>query len=202
MSYKSQLIELRDADEAEERDNRSGVTAAIVEIFEAAITDGRAGPGAKLPPTRQLAELTGVNHLTAARAYRQLAERGLVSSKVGSGTFVRAAAAAIPGSARVKDSIAWQRYVLPEFEETYGDRVLAEMHSPRPDRGADPAVGRLPVGADLPDRRHAAPPPRGDARRSPSARFSTRTSAARPSSPSRSRRSRPLAARKRTSRTS
>ncbi len=108
---------------------RPGTTAQaspqpIVEIFEAAITGGELGPGAKLPPTRQLAELTGVNHLTAARAYRQLAERGLVSSKVGSGTFVRAAAAAIPGSDRVRDSIAWQRYVLPEFEETYGDRFL------------------------------------------------------------------------------
>lgn len=129
MSYKNQLTELRSADNGEARDNRSGVTQAIVEIFEQAITAGELGPGAKLPPTRQLAELTGVNHLTAARAYRQLAERGLVSSKVGSGTFVRSAAAAIPGSARVKDSIAWQRYVLPEFEETYGDRVLAEMHS-------------------------------------------------------------------------
>lgn len=129
MSYKSQLTELRGADAPEQRDNRSGVTAAIVEIFEQAISAGELGPGAKLPPTRRLAELTGVNHLTAARAYRQLAERGLVSSKVGSGTFVRAAAAAIPGSSRVKNSIAWQRYVLPEFEETYGDRVLAEMHS-------------------------------------------------------------------------
>ncbi|MDQ2675664.1 MAG: PLP-dependent aminotransferase family protein [Actinomycetota bacterium] len=129
MSYKNELIELRDADDGAARDNRSGVTQAIVAVFEGAITSGELGPGAKLPPTRRLAELTGVNHLTAARAYRQLAERGLVSSKVGSGTFVRAAAAAIPGSSRVKDSIAWQRYVLPEFEETYGDRVLAEMHS-------------------------------------------------------------------------
>jgi len=129
MSYKKQLTELRSAENGEARDNRSGVTQAIVEIFEGAIAAGELGPGAKLPPTRQLAELTGVNHLTAARAYRQLAERGLVSSKVGSGTFVRSAAAAIPGSVRVKDSIAWQRYVLPEFEETYGDRVLAEMHS-------------------------------------------------------------------------
>lgn len=129
MSYKNQLDELKSDGAAGGRDNRSGVTQAIVEIFEGAITRGELGPGAKLPPTRRLAESAGVNHLTAARAYRQLAERGLVSSRVGSGTFVRAAAAAIPGSARVKDSIAWQRYVLPEFEETYGDRVLAEMHS-------------------------------------------------------------------------
>ena len=130
MSYKERLTGLRDDDEPEPRDNRSGVTAAIVAIFADAIAAGELGPGAKLPPTRQLAELAGVNHLTAARAYRQLAEQGLVSSKVGSGTFVRSAAvAAAAGGARVKDSIAWQRYVLPEFEETYGDRILSEMHS-------------------------------------------------------------------------
>jgi 2-aminoadipate transaminase len=108
-------------------DARTGVTAAIVEVFAEAIASGELAPGAKLPPTRQLAELAGVNHLTAARAYRQLAERGLVTSKVGSGTFVRAAAA-VADRAGAHDSIAWQRYVLPPSDETYGDRVLAEMH--------------------------------------------------------------------------
>jgi 2-aminoadipate transaminase len=126
MSYRAKLTEIR-ASDGESHDARSGVTARIVEVFEEAISSGELGPGAKLPPTRQLAELAGVNHLTAARAYRQLAERGLVMSKVGSGTFVRAAAAIQDGS-RVPDSIAWQRYVLPENDETYGDRVLAEMH--------------------------------------------------------------------------
>ena len=130
MSYKEELKAFSGEDGGEPRDNRSGVTTAIVEVFANAIAAGELGPGEKLPPTRQLAELSGVNHLTAARAYRQLAERGLVSSKVGSGTFVRSAAAASArGPGRVQDSIAWQRYVLPEFEETYGDRILSEMHS-------------------------------------------------------------------------
>jgi 2-aminoadipate transaminase len=124
MSYRSELTDIRRSGNGE---GRSGVTARIVEVFERAIADGELAAGAKLPPTRQLAELAGVNHLTAARAYRQLAERGLVASKVGSGTFVRAAAP-IQDRARVRDSIAWQRYVLPENDETYGDRVLAEMH--------------------------------------------------------------------------
>src|SRR5688500_5610644 len=113
MSYRGKLTDLRKADPGEARDARTGVTARIVEVFEQAIAQGELAAGAKLPPTRQLAELAGVNHLTAARAYRQLAERGLVASKVGSGTFVRAAAPA-QDSERVPDSIAWQRYVLPE----------------------------------------------------------------------------------------
>ena len=128
MSYRARLTDLRHADSGDSRDARTGVTARIVEVFEQAIAQGELAPGAKLPPTRQLAELAGVNHLTAARAYRRLAERGLVASKVGSGTFVRAAAPA-QDSERVPDSIAWQRYVLPENDETYGDRVLAEMHA-------------------------------------------------------------------------
>jgi len=33
-----------------------------------------------------------------------------------------------PAGSRVGDSIAWQRYALPPSDETYGDRVLAEMH--------------------------------------------------------------------------
>ena len=127
MSYRAKLTDLRQGEDTGAKDARTGVTARIIEIFEQAIAQGELGPGAKLPPTRQLAELAGVNHLTAARAYRQLAERGLVASRVGSGTFVRAAAP-IQDGGEVADSIAWQRYVLPENDETYGDRVLAEMH--------------------------------------------------------------------------
>ncbi len=126
MSYIEELSDLRTADS----DQRDGVTARIVGIFEVAISAGELVPGAKLPPTRELAELASVNHLTAARAYRQLAERGLVAAKVGSGTFVRAAAPIGAGApARVSDSIAWQRYVLPEITETLGDRAFAELHA-------------------------------------------------------------------------
>ena len=119
MSYRSELIDLRG------RAERTGAAARIVAIIEAAIASGELGPDSKLPPTRQLAELAGVNHLTAARAYRRLAERGLVVSRVGSGTFVRAAAAfaaADPGaggqpSSPRGEATAWQRYALPDEGE-------------------------------------------------------------------------------------
>lgn len=130
MSYITQLNDIRaEADAAAATgDARTGVTARIVEIFEAAIAGGELAPGAKLPPTRRLAEEAGVNHLTAARAYKQLAELGLVTSKVGSGTFVRSTApTAATSHARVPDSIAWQRYALPEDRESYGDRVLGQI---------------------------------------------------------------------------
>src|SRR5215213_9527555 len=119
MSYKERLSEL-------DREGERSVTAQIVDAFAAAIEAGELAPCDQLPPTRELAELAGVNHLTAARAYRRLAELGLVTARVGQGTFVRDTARA-SGSA-VRDSIAWQRYALPDLEEHYGHRAVAEMH--------------------------------------------------------------------------
>lgn len=121
MSYKERLSDL-------DRAGEHSVTQQLVDLFAAAIEAGELEPGAKLPPTRELAELAGVNHLTAVRAYKRLRELGLVSSQVGRGTFVRGGGAGRPAGDGVSDSIAWQRYSLPAADETYGDRVLAEMH--------------------------------------------------------------------------
>jgi 2-aminoadipate transaminase len=119
MSYKLELSDL-------ERDGERSITQQLVDAISAAIEQGELEPGDKLPPTRELAELAGVNHLTAVRAYRKLRELGLVTAHVGRGTFVREAAGA--PATRVADSISWQRFALPEHELSYGDRVLAEMH--------------------------------------------------------------------------
>jgi 2-aminoadipate transaminase len=127
MSYKERLSDLQ-------RDGSRSVTGQIVDAIESAIAAGELAPGEKLPPTRDLAELAGVNHLTAARAYRRLAELGLVAGRVGSGTFVRAAAPVAgeePRGTSSSDASAWQHYVLPEDRETYGDRMLNEMFQHR-----------------------------------------------------------------------
>lgn len=120
MSYKEQLSHL-------DRDSEQSLTQQLVELVSAAIRSGELAPAEQLPPTRELAELAGVNHLTAVRAYRRLRELGLVSAHVGRGTFVRGAARP-PETARVAESIAWQRFALPDYEPTYSDQVLAEMH--------------------------------------------------------------------------
>src|SRR6188472_1643880 len=117
MSYKDRLCDInRDAD--------ASVTSQIVDIFAAAIAAGELGPDDKLPPTRELADMAQVNHLTAARAYRRLAETGLVTARVGQGTFVRVGA---HHGAGAREDADWQLYALPEQLETYGDRILAEM---------------------------------------------------------------------------
>jgi 2-aminoadipate transaminase len=118
MSYKLELSDLK-------RDGERSITQQLVDTVSGAIERGELEPGEKLPPTRELAELAGVNHLTAVRAYKRLRELGLVTAHVGRGTFVRETAAA---PTAVPDSISWQRFALPEYEASYGDRVLAEMH--------------------------------------------------------------------------
>jgi DNA-binding transcriptional MocR family regulator len=118
MSYKIDLSELS-------RGGAVSLTQQVVDRFTAAIDAGELEPGEKLPPTRELAELVGVNHLTAARVYRRLAELGYVTASVGRGTFVRSLAPA----RSEEHGDEWQVYALPEHELSYPERVLAEVMS-------------------------------------------------------------------------
>jgi DNA-binding transcriptional MocR family regulator len=141
MSYKDKLNHI-------EREGERSITEQLVGAFQGAIESGELGPGEKLPPTRELAETAGVNHLTAVRAYRRLRELGLVSSQVGRGTFVRdSAPAALPDLESAEGS-EWQRYVLPAIAESHGDRVMAEMYRHSQARGLIPLSVGYP-SADL-----------------------------------------------------
>src|SRR5215213_6399608 len=131
MSYKIDLSELT-------RGDAVSLTQQLVDRFAAAIDSGELEPGEKLPPTRELAELVGVNHLTAARVYRRLSELGYVTASVGRGTFVRALAPA--GSAELGDD--WQIYALPKHELSYSEQVLADAMS----SAGQPGLISLAVG--------------------------------------------------------
>ena len=115
MSYKVDLSAL-------ERGGEVSLTQQMVDRFAAAIEEGTLEASEKLPPTRELAAQVGVNHLTAARVYRRLAELGYVTASVGRGTFVRALTPA--GSAEHGDD--WQVYTLPHREPNYPEQVLSE----------------------------------------------------------------------------
>lgn len=56
--------------------------------LEADIQTGVLKPGTKLPPQRELADFLDVNVSTVTKALKQCAMKGLLSSTVGSGTFV------------------------------------------------------------------------------------------------------------------
>src|SRR5262245_28887339 len=118
MSYKLDLSSLK-------RDSDVSLTQQLVDRFADAIESGDLSPGEKLPPTRELAAEVGVNHLTAARVYRKLAELGYVTASVGRGTFVRSLAPA----AGAEGGDDWQVYALPQREVTYPEQVLADAFS-------------------------------------------------------------------------
>ena len=132
MSYKVDLADLdREADES--------ITEQIVQRFRAAIDSGDLAPGEQLPTTRALAETAGVNHLTAVRAYRRLAEEGYVSATVGRGTFVRRVP---PAAAAEATGAGWQSAVLPEARPSYANEILAETFR----MPADPEMLSLATG--------------------------------------------------------
>src|SRR5215218_5581423 len=114
MSYKLDLSDL-------DRESDVSITQQLVDRFAAAIDEAALEPGEKLPTTRALAADAGVNHLTAARVYRRLAEQGYVTATVGRGTFVRTLARAPATEERGDD---WQAYVLPDRPFSQADQVL------------------------------------------------------------------------------
>ena len=63
---------------------------AIADAIEADIRSGRLAIADRLPPQRQLAQKLGMDFTTIARGYVEAQKRGLIESRVGQGTFVRA----------------------------------------------------------------------------------------------------------------
>lgn len=61
----------------------------LADAIAQAITDGTLSAGEKLPPQRQLAYALAVTVGTITRAYSEAERRGIVTARVGSGTYVK-----------------------------------------------------------------------------------------------------------------
>ena len=61
----------------------------VIEQIERQIASGRLKPGTQLPPVRKLAEQLLINPNTVARVYRELEAGGVLTTRQGSGVFVR-----------------------------------------------------------------------------------------------------------------
>ncbi len=72
----------------------------IVEGLREAVGRGALSAPDRLPPSRSLASELGVNRLTVARAYAELGRAGIVSARVGRGTFVASPPAGRKGADR------------------------------------------------------------------------------------------------------
>src|SRR3954451_12385528 len=102
-----------------DRNSPVSITQQLVALFSDAIEAGELEPGEKLPTTRALAADAGVNHLTAARVYRRLAELGYVTASVGRGTFVRT----LVPAASDEQGDDWQVWAMPDRPATYSEQV-------------------------------------------------------------------------------
>lgn len=101
---------------------------AIADRIAVDIAAGALSAGDRLPPQRRLAEALAVDFTTVARGYVEAQRRGLVESRVGQGTFVKAA----------PTKVATQRAFGPDLVD------LSMTLPPEPD---DPAlVARLQQG--------------------------------------------------------
>src|SRR4051794_34546696 len=135
MSHKLDLSDVK-------RDGDVSITQQLVDRFAAAIDSGELEPGEKLPTTRALASDAGVNHLTAARVYRRLAEQGYVTATVGRGTFVRSL---IPAAAEEQGD-DWQIWAMPEPPQSYTSQIVDDAFR----MATDPDVISLSTGFPSP----------------------------------------------------
>lgn len=127
------------------------------------IRDGHLPPGTRLPSSRDLSTSTGVGRRTVTAAYRALHDEGLLSSRVGRGTFVIArpadggasAGASSPDAGDVVDGgrrLDWSPFVareappprsLPEGPPPPADAVDMASAIPGPETYPTPEIRRV-----------------------------------------------------------
>jgi DNA-binding transcriptional MocR family regulator len=142
MSYKLKMLDV-------DRDGEISITQQLVTHFSTLIDDGELAPGERLPATRALAADAGINHLTAVRVYRRLAELGYVTAAVGRGTFVRRRVPVPPSApddpGQRADDDDWQLGMLAQRAASYADEMLRDsLHAPL-------AGDAIPLGSGYPD---------------------------------------------------
>lgn len=90
----------------------------IYRQLRAAIVEGRLDRGARLPPTRELAQRLAVSRNTVSLAYEWLVADGLVAGRAGAGTFVEGAPAARKGrrleDVELRTRSAWNSITAPQ----------------------------------------------------------------------------------------
>jgi DNA-binding transcriptional regulator YhcF (GntR family) len=72
-----------------DKENEEPIYIQLYEGIKKLIDNGSISANDKLPPIRTLADKLQINNVTVVNAYKMLEQKGLVYSKVGSGTYVR-----------------------------------------------------------------------------------------------------------------
>src|SRR5512136_1275439 len=113
-------------------DRRSSIPVyrQIIDAVVALVDGGTLSPGDRLPPSRTLAQTTGIHRSTVVRAYEELWALGYLESRPGSYSIVRR-----PGRP------------APATQPSGGGLIDWDAVSAPPARDAVRAIARLPVDA-------------------------------------------------------
>lgn len=110
----------------------------IATALASKIQDFTVSSGTRLPPERELSRLLGVSRTTAINAYSLLAERGLVSTRVGSGTYVsNESPPAVPQTA----NMPWEQLFTPAYKAPLASIMRSLIDSPMADDTISMAAG-------------------------------------------------------------
>lgn len=93
--------------------------------------------GTKLLPERELAKLLDVSRTTAINAYRLLEERGLVITRVGSGTYVTELSTANQQAT----TIPWEQLFTPQYKSPLSSLLRTLISTPTADETISLAAG-------------------------------------------------------------
>ena len=114
--------------EIDNREERKQVYTTVIERMNAMIRRGELKPGARLPPERKLAELLGVSRSNLRQAFQALAERKIIASRQGSGTYLLTALDSLMPADVIIDTISQQpglvAHVL-EFRQMLEPQIAA-----------------------------------------------------------------------------
>jgi GntR family transcriptional regulator len=92
-----------------DRDEPTDLHEQVAGEIRRAIADGEAKPGERLPPTRDLAAVLGVNTNTVLRALRTLRDEGLLDFRRGRGVTVAGTPESGAVIARARELVAFAR---------------------------------------------------------------------------------------------
>lgn len=117
----SNILSIRDMD----AQSSSPLYLQIAELIATKIHNSEFPSNTKLPPERELSRIFGVSRTTAINVYRHLEKLGLVSTRVGSGTYVTPSHSAPQHADR---SIPWSQLFVPYLQTPLAS-ILKELVS-------------------------------------------------------------------------
>ena len=126
------------------KEERKQVYTTIIDRLNAMIRRGELRPGERLPPERTLAALLGVSRANLRQAFQALAERKIIESRRGDGTYLLASFESLLPTDIILDTIGQQQGLVEhvlEFRQILEPQVAALAAR----RVTDPELDRLKI---------------------------------------------------------